>query len=145
MKSTGVTRGQLRPHFAGRPPFLVAALLVGLGILGISYWSLSSQCSSLESELRFALQRKESVEDSMQNQLQSKDETYKVDLQKKEEEILKVNEQIKNKEKELTSVNDQINTLKESQVSFMMLLCCYYIFNLLLFLSFLLSLGKMPK
>lgn len=74
-------RGQLRPHFAGgrSPPFIVAALSIGLAIMGISYYTLSRQYTVLEHEMSTLLQNKHLVEDErdvVRAQLNIKEQEY---------------------------------------------------------------------
>ncbi len=147
--TNGVTRGQLRPHFSGRsPPFLLAALCVGLGILGVSYWSLSTQYNDLEEQLKKALQRKESIESDqnfIQKQLHLREDEFsraKVSLQKKEQEVIESNNELKAKIDEMTAINSKLENLKNDNVciqaflfiSFSFLLNYYFLnfsFNLI--------------
>ncbi|XP_077515339.1 uncharacterized protein LOC144125641 isoform X1 [Amblyomma americanum] len=62
MKSNGSNRGALRPHYGGRaPPFLLAALLIGLVLIGFCYYNLSSQYSALEVQYRDLQERLRAV------------------------------------------------------------------------------------
>lgn len=134
--SSGITRGQLRPHFSGRsPPFLVAALCVGLGILGVSYWSLSTQYSDLEEQLKKAIKSKvtlESDDNFVKNQLQIREDEFsrvKISLQKKEQEIVEFNNQLKTKTDEISAINSKLDSLKETNVGFLFILLSLFQIN----------------
>lgn len=121
--STGITRGQLRPHFSGRsPPFLLAALCVGLGILGISYWSLSQQYNQLEEQLKRTLIKKDSIENDLnviQNQLNLREDEFsraKQTIQKNDEDLNSAKVDVKEKTDEINSVHTQLNNLKADYV-----------------------------
>ena len=121
--STGVTRGQLRPHFSGRsPPFVLAALCVGLGILGVSYWSLSQEYNQLEEQLKKILIRKDSIENDLtfiQKQLNVREEEFsraQQTLQKKEQDLTSAKTDIKSKAEELHAMLTRVESLKDSDV-----------------------------
>ncbi|KAI1301653.1 hypothetical protein HDE_02763 [Halotydeus destructor] len=94
--SSGVARGQLRPHFGGRQPFLVAALLVGLGVLSVSYYNLSTHYTALELEFSNILQRKDSLEKG---------------LLLKDDEFEKSRELTLKKDRDLTELNMQMSEM----------------------------------
>ncbi|CAG2106161.1 unnamed protein product [Medioppia subpectinata] len=119
--SSGVTRGQLRPHFSARsPPFVLAALCVSLGILGISYWSLSQEYNQLEGQLKKTLIRKDSIENDLtfiQKQLNQREEEFsraKQTLQKKDEDLTGSKTDIKAKAEELHAMLSRVDSLKDS-------------------------------
>jgi myosin heavy subunit len=117
--SSGVARGQLRPHFGGRsPPFLVAALCVGLCILAVSYYNLSSQYTTLELQFSSALQRKDSVERGeklVQSQLTLKEEEFgqmKIRLENKDREVLELQQQLAHRDDEITKLSTELEGQK---------------------------------
>lgn len=121
--SNGITRGQLRPHFSGRsPPFLLAALCVGLGILGVSYWSLSQQYNQLEEQLKKTLIRKDSMENDLnfiQSQLSAREEEFsraKQTIQKNEQDLSSANVDVKTKTEEIDAIHSQLKTARENYV-----------------------------
>lgn len=124
--SNGTTRGQLRPYLSGRtPPFLLVGLLVILGILGFSYWSLNTQYNDLQTEiqklqerLRVYAEKRESVE-KMNSALQAQLEThkeenrkFKITVDKRDQEVITVGEQLRNREEELNRANSQLSNQK---------------------------------
>ena len=121
--SGGITRGQLRPHFSGRsPPFLLAALCVGLGILGVSYWSLSQQYNQLEEQLKKTLIRKDSIENDLnfiQNQLSAREDEFsraKQTIQKNEQDLSSANVDVKTKTDEINAIHSQLKTARDNYV-----------------------------
>ena len=107
--SSGVTRGQLRPQFAGRnPPFLVAGLFIALGLLGVSYFSLSSQYNSLHKQLENVIKN----EERGRSAYQEKNKEFEI-LQKLVEQL---RERLDRKTNELKIKQSDLEKLRKSQV-----------------------------
>ncbi|XP_013781699.1 protein casc4-like [Limulus polyphemus] len=119
-----VSRGQLRSNFSSRPPFLVVGLFVILGILGFSYWSLSSQFNDLQKQLqimqenvRLAGQSKENMDkqnrelQSALNKVKLELETSKLTMSKKEKEREEIEEKLRMKDDEESEYKTQVETL----------------------------------
>ncbi|XP_015795279.1 paramyosin [Tetranychus urticae] len=104
--SSGVARGQLRPQFAGRnPPFIVAGLFIALGLLGVSYYSLSTQYTTLQAQLENLIKSEERSriafqERNKENELLQK----KVDQLKKE--LIKKSNEVKIKQSDLQKLKN---------------------------------------
>ncbi|XP_037510547.1 uncharacterized protein LOC119387279 isoform X1 [Rhipicephalus sanguineus] len=124
MKSNGSNRGALRPHYGGRaPPFLLAALLIGLVLIGFCYYNLSSQYSALEMQyrdlqerLRAMAEKRESLETrhdelkkTLEDNSKSLDEKDKQLLQK-EQERAAVEAALRKKEDELITKSREADT-----------------------------------
>ncbi|XP_053202110.1 protein GOLM2-like [Panonychus citri] len=106
--SSGVARGQLRPQFAGRnPPFLVAGLFIALGLLGVSYFSLSSQYNSLHNQLENVIKN----EERGRGAYQEKNKEYEV-LQKLVEQL---RERLDRKTNELKIKQSDLEKIRKSQ------------------------------
>lgn len=124
--TNGVSRGQLRPYLSGRtPPFLVVGLLVVMGILGFSYWSLNTQYTErqeellkLQERLRIYAEKRESVEkqnSALQSQLQesqNEEGKFKIALDKKQQEVNNLAEQLRYKEDDVAKTITQMQELK---------------------------------
>lgn len=122
--STGMGRGHFRTHFGGRsPPFLMAALCVGLCILFVSYWRLGVQYEDLEEQLKRLMQKKESLEANesfISKQLELREENFseaKVSLQKKEQEVSELKKRIDQEDAELKEIRSSLDLLKKTNVS----------------------------
>lgn len=124
MKSNGSNRGALRPHYGGRaPPFLLAALLIGLVLIGFCYYNLSSQYSALEVQyrdlqerLRAVAEKRESLETrydelkkTLEDNSKSLDERDKQLLQK-EQDRAAVEAALRKKEDELMTKSREADT-----------------------------------
>ncbi|XP_076355514.1 uncharacterized protein LOC143249482 isoform X1 [Tachypleus tridentatus] len=122
--TNAVSRGQLRSNFSSRPPFLVVGLFVVLGILGFSYWSLSSQFNDLQKQLqimqenvRLAGQRKESMDkqnrdlESALNKVKLELDTSKLTMSKKEKEREEIEMKLRMKDNEENEYKTQMETL----------------------------------
>lgn len=117
------------------PPFLVAALCVGLGIMvsivvevmidssfhskqGISYYSLSYQYSALESQVQSLLQKNEGLETEKENQkkqLYSREDDFdrlKISLEKKEHELTETKKQMEDRESEYKELSAKLKSLE---------------------------------
>ena len=124
MKSS---RGHYRPLFGvgvGRsPPFLVAALTIGLCILAVSYWRLALQYHDLEEQLKRLIQKRDSLEANqsfINKQLEIREENFseaKVSLQKKEQELVDLKKKQDQTDKELVEIKSSLDLSKKSNVS----------------------------
>uniref|UniRef100_A0A2R5LMW4 Protein involved in the er to golgi transport step of secretion n=1 Tax=Ornithodoros turicata TaxID=34597 RepID=A0A2R5LMW4_9ACAR len=87
MKPNATSRGALRPHYAGRaPPLLLAALLIGLALIGFCYYNLSSQYSALEAQYR-DLQDRFRVYAEKREALEAQEEVLKKKLDTTQREL----------------------------------------------------------
>lgn len=124
MKSNGSNRGALRPHYGGRaPPFLLAALVIGLVLMGFCYYNLLSQYGALEVQyrdlqdrLRAVAEKRESLETrydelkkTLEDNSKSLDEKDKQLLQK-EQERAAVEAALRKKEDELMTKSREADT-----------------------------------
>lgn len=138
MKSNGSNRGALRPHYGGRaPPFLLAALLIGLVLIGFCYYNLSSQYSALEVQyrdlqerLRAVAEKRESLETrydelkkTLEDNSKSLDERDKQLLQK-EQDRAAVEAALRKKEDELMTKSREADTAAKALVRKCFELCC---------------------
>jgi len=120
-------RGHYRPLFGvgvGRsPPFLVAALTIGLCVLAISYWRLALQYHDLEEQLKRLIQKRDSLEANQKfinQQLEVREENFseaKVSLQKKEQEVLELKKKQDQTGKELNEIKASLDLIKQANVS----------------------------
>ncbi|KAH9406671.1 hypothetical protein TYRP_013654 [Tyrophagus putrescentiae] len=120
MKSS---RAHYRPLFGvgvGRsPPFLVAALTIGLCILGVSYWRLALQYHDLEEQLKRLIQKRDSLEANqnfINKQLEIREENFseaKVSLQKKEQEVEDLKKKQDQTGKELAEIKTSLEQIKQ--------------------------------
>lgn len=124
MKPNGSNRGALRPHYGGRaPPFLLAALVIGLVLMGFCYYNLLSQYGALEVQyrdlqdrLRAVAEKRESLETrydelkkTLEDNSKSLDEKDKQLLQK-EQERAAVEAALRKKEDELMTKSREADT-----------------------------------
>jgi len=106
--TAGLNRGSFRPHFAGRSPsFLVAALLVGFGILGFSYYSLYTQYSILETQLQ-ALLESESENQRILNEKNKNIELLDMNNNQLKTSLEAKEKQLKNKENDMEKLLGQM-------------------------------------
>lgn len=117
-------RNHFRGQFGGRsPPFLLAALCVGLCILAVSYWRLGVQYKDLEEQLKRLLQKKDSLEANesfISKQLEQREETFskaKVELQKKEQEVADLKQRLDHEDTELNDIRTSLDSLKKTNVT----------------------------
>ncbi|CAN8028928.1 unnamed protein product [Ixodes persulcatus] len=115
MKANGSSRGSLRPHYGGRaPPFLLAALLIGLALIGFCYYNLSSQYSALESQYRelqhrldALLEKKDEIK-NMHDQLKTKFEENVKNLEESEKQLAQRDREKSAVEKALRTKDDEL-------------------------------------
>lgn len=100
MKSNGSNRGALRPHYGGRaPPFLLAALLIGLVLIGFCYYNLSSQYSALEVQYRDLQERLRAVAEKRES-LETRYDELKKTLEDNSKSLDEKDKQISMKEQD---------------------------------------------
>jgi hypothetical protein len=108
--NSGLSRGMFRLPFTGRSPsFLVAALLVGFGILGFSYYSLYNQYCALELQLKVMNDNEQANRKVVSMKLKN--------LQVIQTNNEKLEHNLKSKEEELDSIRKQLESMGEKMVS----------------------------
>ena len=105
------------------PPFLVAALIIGLCMLGFSYWRLALQYNDLEQQLKKLIQKKDSLEANesfINRQLEIREENFseaKVSLQKKEQEVEDLKKRQDQTSRQWSDMQSNLGFIKQANVS----------------------------
>ncbi|KAH9369618.1 hypothetical protein HPB48_010677 [Haemaphysalis longicornis] len=108
MKPNGSNRGALRPHYGGRaPPFVLAALLIGLLLIGFCYYNLSSQYSALEMQYRDLQERLRAVAEKRES-LETRYEELKKTLEDNSKSLDEKDKQISQKELDRAAVESAL-------------------------------------
>ena len=113
--NSGLSRGILRLPFLNRSPsFLMAALLVGLGVLGFSYYSLYNQYSALEIQLKVMNENEQTSRKLFSNKMKSL-QIIQTNNEKLEQDLVAKEKELKSKEKKVNQISSELVSFNHFQ------------------------------